>query len=369
MCSGDDVSEPGVPVVHTMRAWGALTHTFVRNTIVGLPPARTAAVVWESRGSVPGFDGRVTVLGDVPEGRHQRRRRQLRLEWAARLARPSIVHQHFNYRSLIGWRVANERRVPFVVSPFGHDVLVERKPEDMRQLLRADRCLALSPWLADRLAELGVERDRIDVYSPGIDLDRFSYVPRHPDEDRPARMLFLGRYVEKKGGLDLLRALAELGMPPAELDVRLVGGGEDEERWRGLARELQLDVSFLSGDDQDEVLGHLGWADVVVTPSRTGADGDAETLCYVNVEAQARGVPVVTTDHGGIPHGVQEDISMIVPEGDVSALAAGLERVLGDRGDWERRSRAGRRHVEERFDRRRQGRRLDELYRSVIAAR
>ncbi len=70
---------------------------------------------------------------------------------------------------------------------------------------------------------------------------------------------------------------------------------------------------------------------MVVTPSRTAADGDAESLLLVNLEAQASGRAVVTTDHGGIPEFVDGGTTaLLVPEGDPAALADGADHVLRD---------------------------------------
>ena len=71
------------------------------------------------------------------------------------------------------------------------------------------------------------------------------------------------------------------------------------------------------------------WA--VVTPSRTAANGDAETLLLVNLEAQAAGRPVVTTRHGGIPEYVDEGrTALVVPENAEAPLADALVTVLTD---------------------------------------
>ena len=70
---------------------------------------------------------------------------------------------------------------------------------------------------------------------------------------------------------------------------------------------------------------------LVVTPSRTAPDGDAETLLLVNLEAQATGRPLVTTLHGGIPEYVAEgETALLVPENDDAALAEAMISVLGD---------------------------------------
>ena len=83
-------------------------------------------------------------------------------------------------------------------------------------------------------------------------------------------------------------------------------------------------------------------ARLVVTPSRTAADGDVETLLLVNLEAQASGRPVVTTRHGGIPEFVEEGrTALLVPEGDADELANATIEVLTDEGLAKRLGEAG----------------------------
>jgi colanic acid/amylovoran biosynthesis glycosyltransferase len=115
------------------------------------------------------------------------------------------------------------------------------------------------------------------------------------------------------------------------------------------------------------VLRALDEADLLISPSVTGADGDAETLLMVNIEAQAAGIPVLTTDHGGIRSGVGPGAAVVVPEGDDAALADALTALLDHPDRWAEMGRAGRAHVVEHLTTARTGERTAELYRSLLA--
>jgi glycosyltransferase involved in cell wall biosynthesis len=68
------------------------------------------------------------------------------------------------------------------------------------------------------------------------------------------------------------------------------------------------------------------------------------------LEALASGTPVVATDSGGIPEFVEDgETGVLVPPGDDAALAAALDRVLGDAGLRERLAEGGRAAAETRF--------------------
>jgi len=89
----------------------------------------------------------------------------------------------------------------------------------------------------------------------------------------------------------------------------------------------------------------------------------------VLMEAQAVGLPVVTTDVGGIREIVEDGVSgFVVPPGDPAALAAALGRLLDRPETWRAMGQAGRRLMEERYDVRVLNRRLVEIYRSLLGA-
>jgi glycosyltransferase involved in cell wall biosynthesis len=119
----------------------------------------------------------------------------------------------------------------------------------------------------------------------------------------------------------------------------------------------------------DQVRDAIRRARVIVTPSRIAADGDAETLLLVNLEAQASGRPVVTTRHGGIPEFVSEgETALLVPEADAAALSDALARVLLDEKLAERLGAAGPAWAM-RFDVDRCTAAVDDLYDAIAAAR
>ena len=85
-------------------------------------------------------------------------------------------------------------------------------------------------------------------------------------------------------------------------------------------------------------------------------------------EAQAMGLPVVSTWHNGIPEGVLDDVSgFLVPERDVHALAEKLFYLIEHPELWPAMGRAGRKFVEQRYDIKQLNKELVELYRAVIA--
>jgi glycosyltransferase involved in cell wall biosynthesis len=107
-------------------------------------------------------------------------------------------------------------------------------------------------------------------------------------------------------------------------------------------------------------------ASVLAAPSVTAADGDAEGLPNVVVEAAASGLPVVGTNHSGIPEAIEHEISgFLVPENDAGALAARLGDVLGSDARRSEMGIAARRLAERKFNRQMLTDRLEAIYDEV----
>jgi glycosyltransferase involved in cell wall biosynthesis len=177
---------------------------------------------------------------------------------------------------------------------------------------------------------------------------------------------FVGRFVEKKGLDVLLAAWPAVRAAVPEACLRLLGYGPLEAMVRRAGDGVEV-VAPCGDAPAAQVRDALRQAAVVVAPSRTAADGDAESLLLVNLEAQATGRPVVTTRHGGIPEFVDDGrTGVLVPEGDAYALAGALVSLLLDAGARARMAEAGPRWAA-RFDVRTSVAALDGVYDEVMS--
>jgi colanic acid/amylovoran biosynthesis glycosyltransferase len=103
----------------------------------------------------------------------------------------------------------------------------------------------------------------------------------------------------------------------------------------------------------------------------TASDGDTEGGAPVSlIEMSASGMMIASTTHCDIPGVIlDEESGLLSPERDPEALAANLRRIIAAPEAWAGAQRAGRAHIEAEFDARRQGERLDAIYRELITAR
>lgn len=193
----------------------------------------------------------------------------------------------------------------------------------------ARRFIVASPAVAEHAAALQPYRDRISVIPYGIDVD--TWRPTAAIAERAAGfragagrpiVMFAGRHVPYKGADVLIRAAAAL-----PVDVVLLGDGRMRSEWEALAASQQGPAKFIfRGEvDDDEMRAWLAASRVFVLPSVTRA----EAFGFVQLEAMACGVPVISTAvKSGVPW-VNES-GIVVPPGDVDALRDAIARVTGD---------------------------------------
>jgi glycosyltransferase involved in cell wall biosynthesis len=180
--------------------------------------------------------------------------------------------------------------------------------------------------------------------------------------DVPADVEFVcAARLDKHKGIDvLLRAVALVEGPPPNVD--LLGIGPEEKPLRDLAASLGLAgrVRFRGLVGRQEVGAFLARATALVLPSL------AENFPRAILEGLCVGVPIVTTLAGGIPEAVEDQKeALLVPPGDVAALANALSRLRGDVGLRERLRAAALARAAD-FTWERSAEQLEELYVSML---
>lgn len=205
-----------------------------------------------------------------------------------------------------------------------------------RALRRADAVRTVSGFTTGLVRELGVEPAA--TFPAFMDLEPFLDSPR-PLPSRPA-VLFVG-VLELYKGIDVLAtAWPRVAARVPDAVLTIVGRGPRADLVRRLGREANH-VTWTERLSTEAVAAALDDATCLVLPSRR------EGMGRVVVEALCRGRPVVGSDSGGIRDLVRNgENGLLVPEGDVDALADALVSVLSDRGLAQRLADAARPSVE-----------------------
>ena len=178
---------------------------------------------------------------------------------------------------------------------------------------------------------------------------------------------------EKKGlayGLEAFGRLA--ARRPGRLVLTVIGDGPLRPELEAIVARHHVagSVRWLGYQPHAVFLREAGDAHLFVSPSVTAADGDTEGGAPVTIiEAQATGLPVLSTTHADIPEVTRPGLSArLVAERDVDALEAQLAWLVEHPEAWAGMGRAGRAHVEAEFDSRVLGARLEAHYHAVMGA-
>jgi glycosyltransferase involved in cell wall biosynthesis len=294
----------------------------------------------------------------------------------------NLIHAHFGHDAILALPYARNLGVPLVVTLHGHDVNVrqecyrsrehgfwqEKYPDQFAGLVRERNVhfIAVSNALRQAALNYGVPKDRVIVCYTGIDVRQFRPGPK-PITKRPCRIVFVGRLVEMKGCAYLIEAFQEIGRRLPEAELIIIGDGPLRGDLQALAGKLDVRVSFLGAVTQDIVKQHLNEARVLCLPSITASNGNFESFGMVLLEAQACGVPVVTSALGG-REGLAEGVTgFTFAEKDISNLVRRVCDILGNRELAARMSEAGPAYVRQHFDILRCTKKIEDLYDNILS--
>lgn len=258
-----------------------------------------------------------------------------RVEKALRKLKPSIIHAHFGQ---MGWAILSVKRrlyIPLVTSFYGYDMSVlpglSRWPARFAQLFQyGELFLVEGACMRQRLIELGAPAGKVRIQRIAIQVDR--YPAWQPEKSRVPVVLFVGRFVEKKGLPAALEAVREVRSRGQALKFRIVGDGPERDVAERFVNDNSMTdcVEFLGMRPHNEVLDELARASVFIHPSRTASNGDTEGGApTILLEAQAVGIPIVTTRHADIPNIVPAGRGIFISdESNAAELAENLFRAL-----------------------------------------
>jgi len=299
-----------------------------------------------------------------------------------RQIRPDLVHTHTAKAGTLGRVAGRLAGVPTSLHTFHGHVLEGYFSWPATQLFlgieralarQTDRIITVSPRLRQAILAMGIgQPEQVVVVPLGLELNRFLRTPPAPAGLRPALHLtpgipllgIVGRLAPIKDHPALFRALTLLEAGSQAPHLVVVGDGERREELGRLADELGLAsrIHFLGWrSDLEAILAEL---DMVICSSRN--EGTPVAL----IEAMAAGVPVVSTDVGGVGDlVVHDETGWLVPPGDIPALARAIQGLLADPALRARLAVAARPAALSRHDVKGLIHRMETLYATVMAGK
>lgn len=330
-----------------------------------LPPERTIVV---NQGSTLGkvSETAFKLFGFAPQ-----------LYQQVRSLQPVLIHAQFGLSGVLALPLARSFGLPLIVHFRGADATLKDEYVrfaslnhwlylQRRETLKREASLfiTVSKFIKNKLLEQGFPSDKVIALYSGINVNDFS-----PDSGCPREpiVLFVGRLTEKKGCEYLIKAMEQVQAIHPEVELVIIGDGPLRENLEAQAAQLPGGYHFLGTQQFTVVRQWMNRARLLVAPSVTAVEGDSEGLPNVVLEAQAMGLPVVSTFHAGIPEGVlQGETGFLVPERDVDQLANYTLKLLLNPDLWHQFSQRGQTHVRSHFDRATQVQILEDIYRRVV---
>jgi colanic acid/amylovoran biosynthesis glycosyltransferase len=267
--------------------------------------------------------------------------------------------------------------IPMFVGFRGKDATGYPKKKNNLKLLQrlfqtADMFFPVCEHLKKEIMKLGCPEDKIRVLYGGVDLERFECRPRHLDPEKKIRFLAVGRFVEKKGFDDLIRAFGLVRKRHPSATLLLIGKGPCEALYRQLIQKYKLNgiVQIKPWVDYQSIHKKYYKSHIFVAPSCTDQEGNQEGIPNTLKEAMATGMPVVSTYHAGIPELIEDRVSgLLVPEKSVIELAKAMNWLVEHPKVWEELGRSARGRVEIRFHLQTQLAKQKKFYDQVIKER
>lgn len=257
---------------------------------------------------------------------------------------------HFSHQCVVAKDQGSVKKVVATVFeniPFNNEGIWGRKRFKERVIRDVDQFIAISERAKAALILEGCDENKITVIGQRIDTSVFK---PHPKKlSKQLTVLFAGRLEFYKGVYEIVYSAKRLLMDPdlvgTDLIFVMVGDGGEKGKLQRLVEQLGITKRFIwKSVSYGKMVEEYRNADIFVAPSRATPTYQ-EQFSTVLLEAQASGLPIVTTASGGIPENV-EDAALISNPGDFYSISENLKRFILDPKLRESYGNKARKHVQ-----------------------
>lgn len=226
-------------------------------------------------------------------------------------------------------------RIIFLTTFHGYDLTkyLNKRHKDIYNKLftEGDHFLPVSETWKQLLIKLGCKKEKISVFHMGVDLHNYTKLPS-PEKINSSilRIITVGRLTEKKGIEYSIRAIAELNKKYNNLEYLIIGEGELRPYLESVITKLDLqNVKLCGAMPRNKAASLIAASDIFILTSVTSEDGDKEGIPVSIMEAMALSLPVISTNHSGIPELVENNLSgFLVPERNISQIVQKIEVLI-----------------------------------------
>lgn len=285
-----------------------------------------------------------------------------------------ILHCHYGPVGLEYVILKNILRVKYLVAIHGFDItkFVKQEGKDIYAPLFKSEVvfMPISLGWMNRLVELGCNRKKIIVHHMGIDLQKFTFYSREISQDKKVKILTVARLTEKKGLEYSIKAVNKTIQKYPDIEYKIVGDGPLRNEINKLTNNLKISkkVKLIGWKSSKEVRKLMKNSHIFILSSVTALNGDMEGIPVALMEAQASGLPVISTRYGCISEIVEDGKSgFLVPPENIEALTEKLTYLIEHPEIWLKMGKAGRKIVEKEFDIKKTSKGLVKIYNELCS--
>ena len=284
-----------------------------------------------------------------------------------------IFHCHFLPTGVALTKIFSELSInkPIIISAYGIDVMTQNEKNKYSFLNKKNVFfLAISNSIKKKLIYLGIKPWRIWIIPLSIDFSIFKKIEK--TKHRVTQFTSICRFVEKKGLNDSIQSfyLLKNKNPNLKFSYTIFGNGPEEENLKLLIKNLKLDkeIKIYQPISHNQILSTFKKTDFLIQTSKTASNGDAEGQTLVLQEAQACGIPVISTYHDGIPEGViNNKTGFLAEENNICQITKKISKAIYlDKKSYKKMSIAAAEFVRQKYDNEIISKRINSLYLQVL---
>lgn len=291
--------------------------------------------------------------------------------------KPDIIHAQFGPMGVICSKITEKLKIPLLVTFHGYDISTLIRDEYWVKIynqlfIDGSKFIGVSNHICEKLINIGCPKDKLIRFAAGIKIENFEYRETIIDKNNEIRLIHVGRLVEKKSPILLIKAFKivyDYFRNTIKLKLIIIGEGPLKEQAIKLANDLSLkdNIDFLGAIKHKDLKNYLSQSHIYTQHCITASNGDQEGLGVTFLEASAIGLPIVTTRHNGIPDAVlNEKTGFLVDEGDYEDMALKIIKLIENPELAKMMGKAGREYVSNYYNIRVQVKIAINIYNEIV---
>ncbi|MHA1284917.1 MAG: glycosyltransferase [Promethearchaeota archaeon] len=289
-----------------------------------------------------------------------------------------LIHSHFGNVGWFDYLNSKKLQIKRVISFYGldYEYLPFKNPKWIRNykilFKHVDCFICEGQHGANILKSLGCTEKKIKILHLGVDIDKVPYFNRNK-KPKSLKLIQISGYAEKKGINYTFRAFLKALKECPNMTLTFVGNDDigRKDNLKKLIKEIGIEdkISILNAIDFSELYNFMADYHVFIHPScytrSRNCEGGAPVVL---LDAQATGMPVISTFHCDIPEVViHKKTGLLSPEKKVNQIAEYIKKFyLMDQSEYNEFSLAARKHIEENYNIKNTIKKLINIYEEIL---